>query len=154
MNDTPVFRRATQADLPAIVHMLADDDLGRQRERPNTPLPESYVRAFEKIDSDQNHELIVAELNGEVIGTLHLIYLPSISYQGGTRSQVESVRVDSKYRGKGIGAQMMAHAIQHAQEHGAHVMQLTSHETRKDAHRFYERLGFKKAHVGMKLNLK
>lgn len=154
MNNQITFRRAVQSDLPAIVYMLADDDLGSQRERPETPLAESYLTAFERIDADQNHELIVAEMNGEVIGTLHLIFLPSISYLGGTRSQVESVRVDSRYRGKGIGAQMMAHAIQRAKEHGAHVMQLTSHETRKDAHRFYEKLGFKKAHVGMKLSLK
>lgn len=154
MSNEITCRRALQADLPAIVHMLADDDLGSQREQVASPLPESYQKAFARIDHDENHELIVAELNGEVVGTLHLIFLPSISYMGGTRSQVESVRVDSKYRSKGIGAQMMGYAIQHAKERGAHVMQLTSHETRRDAHRFYERLGFKKAHVGMKLSLK
>jgi GNAT superfamily N-acetyltransferase len=152
--DQLIFRRATQADLPAIVHMLADDELGSQRERDEDPLPEPYLKAFSEIDSDKNHELIVAELNGEVIGTLQLMFLPSISFQGGLRAQVESVRVDSKIRGKGIGAKMMAYAIERAKERRAHVMQLTSHATRKDAHRFYERLGFKQAHVGMKLNLK
>ncbi|HMZ07524.1 MAG TPA: GNAT family N-acetyltransferase [Anaerolineales bacterium] len=154
MNNKIIFRRAVQADLSAIVHMLADDELGSQRERDELPLFKNYIEAFEKIDADKNHELIVAEMHGEVIGTLHLIFLPSISYMGGTRSQVESVRVDSKYRSQGIGAQMMAYAIERAKEHGAHVMQLTSHMTRKDAHRFYEKLGFQKAHVGMKLNLK
>lgn len=154
MNNKIIFRRAVQADLSAIVHMLADDELGSQRERDELPLLKNYIEAFEKIDADKNHELIVAEMHGEVIGTLHLIFLPSISYMGGTRSQVESVRVDSKYRSQGIGAQMMAYAIERAKEHGAHVMQLTSHMTRKDAYRFYEKLGFQKAHVGMKLNLK
>lgn len=154
MNNEITFRRAAQADLPAIVHMLADDELGSRRERLEDPLPEAYLRAFDEIDADKNHELIVAELNGAVVGTLHLTFLPSISFQGGLRSQVESVRVDSRHRGRGIGARMMEYAIARARERGAHVMQLTSHETRKDAHRFYERLGFKKAHVGMKLNLK
>ena len=97
------YRLATRADLPAIVRMLADDDLGRQRERYEVPIPESYDEAFEEIDNDPNHELIVAELNGEVMGTLHLMFLPSISFQGRLRAQIESVRVDKKYQGQGRG---------------------------------------------------
>jgi len=151
---TPFFRCATLADLSAIVRMLEDDGLGSQREKFEDPLPESYLKAFREIDVNKDHELIVADMDGEVVGTLHLTFIPSISYQGGLRAQVESVRVDSKLRGKGIGKQMMVYAIERAKERGAHLMQLTSHETRTDAHRFYEQLGFKKAHVGMKLNLK
>jgi GNAT superfamily N-acetyltransferase len=148
------FRAATSADLTAIVHMLADDDLGSQRERDEVPLPNSYQQAFEAIDSNPNHELIVAELDGQIIGTLHLIFLPSLSYQGGLRVQVEAVRVDKKFQNQKIGSQMMEHAIQRAKTRGAHLMQLTTHQTRTDAHRFYERLGFKASHLGMKLNLK
>lgn len=77
------FRQATRADLPSIVRMLADDDLGSQRERVENPLPASYYSAFEQINNDPNHELIVAERNREVIGTLHLMFLPSVSFQGG-----------------------------------------------------------------------
>ena len=149
-----VFRRAKQDDLPAIVRMLADDDLGSQRERFELPLPESYYVAFEQIEHDANHNLIVAELNGEVIGTLHLIFLPSLSFQGGLRAQVESVRVDKPYQSKGIGSEMMRWTIERARERGAHVVQLTTHKSREDAHRFYERLGFKGTHLGMKLSLK
>jgi GNAT superfamily N-acetyltransferase len=149
-----VFRLAKRTDLPAIVRMLADDDLGSQRERYEEPLPESYYTAFEQVDRDVNHELIVAELNGEVIGTLHLMLLPSLSFQGGLRAQVESVRVDKPHQGQGIGSDMMRWAIERAQGRGAHVVQLTTHKSRIDAHRFYERLGFKGTHLGMKLSLK
>ena len=148
------FRLATREDVPSIVRMLADDELGSQREKFVDPLPESYYSAFEAISGDPNHELIVAVSNGEVIGTLHLMFLPSLSFQGGLRAQVESVRVDTKYRGKGFGGKLMAWAIERARQRGAHVMQLTTHLTRKDAHRFYERLGFKGSHLGMKLSLK
>lgn len=148
------FRRATHQDVPSIVRLLAEDDLGSQRECYESPLPESYYAAFEQIDHDSNHELIVAELNGEVIGTLHLMFLPSLSYQGGLRAQVESVRVDQKYRGQGIGSELMKWTIDRAKERGAHLVQLTTHGSRVDAHRFYERLGFKGSHLGMKLNLK
>jgi len=149
-----IFRLATRADLPSIVRMLADDELGSQRERIEDPLPESYYVAFEQINQDPNHELIVAEQNGEVIGTLHLMFLPSVSFQGGLRAQVESVRVDTLFQSQGIGSEMMKWAMERAKQRGAHVVQLTTHKSRLDAHRFYERLGFKGSHLGMKLNLK
>lgn len=148
-----LFRQASHEDLPDIVRMLADDELGSQREIVEDPLPELYYTAFEQISCDPNHELIVAELDGKVIGTLHLIFLPSISYQGGLRSQVESVRVDRQFQNQGLGSEMMRWTIGRAKERGAHLMQLTTHNSREDAHRFYERLGFKKSHLGMKLNL-
>jgi len=154
MNDgNVVFRIATRADLPSIVRMLTDDELGSQREKYADPLPESYYAAFEQIEHDSNHELIVAELNGDVIGTLHLMFLPSISFLGGLRAQVESVRVDKACQGQGIGSDLMSWAIERAKARGAHVVQLTTHKSREDAHRFYERLGFKGSHLGMKLIL-
>src|SRR5919205_2900027 len=105
--DGIVFRLATRQDLPSIVRMLADDDLGSQRERVEDPLSESYYSAFEQINKDPNHELIVAERNGEVIGTLHLMFLPAISFQGGLRAQIESVRIDKRFQNQGIGSAMM-----------------------------------------------
>jgi len=149
-----LFRQATRADLPSIVRMLADDELGSQREQVENPLPASYYSAFEQINKDPNHELIVGERNGEVIGTLHLMFLPSVSFQGGLRAQVESVRVDKRLQGQGIGSEMMKWAMERARQRGAHIVQLTTHKSRVDAHRFYERLGFIGSHLGMKISLK
>ena len=100
------------------------------------------------------HELVVAELNREVVGIVHLMFLPTISFQGSLRAQIESVRVDKNYRNRGIGNEMLKWTIKRASERGAHVLQLTTHQSRADAHRFYERLGFKGTHLGMKLSLK
>ena len=148
------IRKAKIDDLQTIVHMLADDFLGSQREKLKDLLPESYVKAFREIEADPNNELIVAELDSEVIGTLQLTYTPSLSFQGGKRATVESVRVDARYRGQGIGREMMIWAMERAREKGCVSMQLTSHADRKDAHRFYENLGFNATHVGMKIALK
>jgi len=148
------MRLATAEDLPAIVHLLADDFLGQQREDLSEPLNENYINAFKEIDADANNELIVAELDGKDIGTLQLTFTPSLSYRGSKRCTVESVRVDTSLRGKGIGREMMLWAIERAKEKGCISMQLTSHKNREDAHRFYEQLGFAKSHVGMKLSLK
>ena len=154
MTDNIIFRIARREDVADIVCMLAEDELGSQREKYELPLPESYYAAFEQLDHDANHELIVAELNGEVVGTLHLMYLPSLSYAGGLRAQVESVRVDRNCQNQGIGTKMMKWAIKRAKKRGAHIVQLTTHKSRQAAHRFYERLGFRGSHVGMKLSLK
>ena len=134
--------------------MLADDVLGSTRERYETPLPTTYVKAFEEIDEDKNNELIVAALDGAVIGTLQLTFTPSISFQGGKRCTVESVRVDERYRGQGIGREMMLWAIERAKAKGCISMQLTTNNDRTDAHRFYANLGFSASHLGMKLKLK
>ena len=148
-----IFRVAAYADVSSIIRLLADDELGSLREKFENPIPKSYYSAFELIDKDRNHELIVAELDGEVIGTLHLMFLPSLSFQGGLRAQIESVRVDTHHQNQGIGSEMMKWAIQRAEDRKAHIVQLTTHKSRADAHRFYERLGFKGTHLGMKLNL-
>ena len=148
------FRQAKIEDLPEIVRMLADDFLGATRERYETPLPESYVKAFEEIDADVNNELIVAEKDGEIVGTLQITFTPSISFQGGRRATVESVRVDEKHRGQGFGKELMKWAIERAREENCVAMQLTTNSDRTDAHRFYENLGFKKSHLGMKLRLR
>lgn len=145
---------AKMDDLTAIVLMLADDFLGQQRERLEDPLPESYVQAFCEIEADSNNELIVAELDNEVVGTLQLTFTPSISFQGGRRCTVESVRVDGRYRGQGIGREMMLWAIKRAKQKGCISMQLTTNNERTDAYRFYENLGFSSSHLGMKLKLK
>lgn len=148
------FRKAKIEDLTEIVRMLADDFLGATRERYENPLPESYIKAFDEIDADKNNELIVAEADGEIVGTLQITFTPSISFQGGKRATVESVRVDKKHRGKGIGKELMNWAIARAKTENCITMQLTTNADRKDAHRFYENLGFKGSHLGMKLYLK
>lgn len=147
------FRAAKRNDLTTIVRMLADDFLGQQRERLEDPMPESYIRAFEEIDAEPNNELIVAEMDGEIVGALQLTITPSLSHQGGKRCTVESVRVEERYRGQGIGREMMLWAIGRARDKGCVSMQLTTHKDRTVAHRFYESLGFSGSHTGMKLKL-
>lgn len=147
------IRRATRVDIPDIVRLLADDPLGQHRESYSDPLPEIYFSAFERIDADPRNELMIAEVNGRVVGTLQLTLLPYLTYQGGTRAQIEAVRVDEAYRSRGLGRHLIEWAIERARQLGCHMVQLTTNAARPDALRFYERLGFVASHVGMKLEL-
>jgi len=152
-NPELTIRRATRADIPAIVHLLADDPLGQRRERDEDPVPVTYYDAFAQIDADPRNELVVVEMHGEVVGTLQLTLLPYLTYQGGTRAQIEAVRVDRRYRRQGVGYYLFVWAIERARHAGCHLVQLTTNASRDDAHRFYARLGFVASHIGMKLDL-
>ena len=148
------FRLATEQDLERIVEMLADDKLGAAREQFVLPLPEVYRTAFRAIDADPNNELVVACLGNEVIGVQQITYTPYLTRQGGWRATIEGVRTSSTVRGKGIGTKLINEAIQRAKNRGCHLIQLTTDKQREDALRFYERLGFKATHEGMKMSLK
>jgi ribosomal protein S18 acetylase RimI-like enzyme len=143
------IRLARREDVPAIVAMLADDRLGRGRERLEDPLPPSYFAAFEALDRDPNIRLVVAEEGGRVVGCLQLCVLPGLSSQGASRGLLEDVRVASDRRSRGIGEQLVRWAVAESRAKGCKLVELLTHHTRADAQRFYERLGFERSHVGM-----
>lgn len=146
-----VIRPATATDVPSIVAMLVDDEIGAGREKPDDLT--SYQAAFEAIDADPNNLLVVAEHNGEVVGTLQLTIIPGLSRIGSTRGLVEGVRVAASARGTGLGTKLMEWSIEESRARGCVIVQLTSDKARLDAHRFYDRLGFTNSHEGFKLPL-
>jgi ribosomal protein S18 acetylase RimI-like enzyme len=148
-----VFRRAQRSDLPSIVAMLADDELGRTREDASLPLNGKYVDAFAALERDPNQLLAVMVRSDEVVGCLQISFIPGLSRQGMWRGQIESVRIASSCRGEGLGRRLLEWAIAECRKRGCGVVQLTSDKTRHDARRFYESLGFRASHEGMKLNL-
>jgi GNAT superfamily N-acetyltransferase len=156
-----IFRRATRADLPAILELLADDEIARSRETPPRPAPAetpeavdaAYWAAFEAIDADPRNELIVADRAGTVIGTCQLTFIPSLSRRAAERMVIEAVRISSALRGHGIGRKMMLWSLDRARERGCRLAQLTTDKRRTEAHRFYASLGFEASHEGFKLAL-
>jgi ribosomal protein S18 acetylase RimI-like enzyme len=146
------IRPARRDDVRTIVGMLADDHLGKARERLEDPLPESYFRAFDAVADARNIQVVVAEDgDGAVIGCLQLCILPGISSQGASRALIEDVRVASHCRSRGIGEQLVQWAVAEARDKGCVLVELLTHQTRVDAQRFYARLGFAASHVGMTL---
>jgi len=145
------IRPASIDDIPAIVAMLADDPLGAQRESPDDLAP--YLTAMERLRADPHQHLVVAVREGRVVGTLQLTIIPGLSRRGATRSVIEGVRIHADERGGGLGSRLIEWAIDTSRREGCQLVQLTSDNTRTDAHRFYERLGFTASHVGFKLAL-
>jgi N-acetylglutamate synthase-like GNAT family acetyltransferase len=146
-------RKARIADLPRIIELLLEDDLGSLRESKSSELDANYIKAFHKIDSDPNQYLMVVENGDEIIGTCHLTIMPSLTFIGSIRMQIEAVRVAGKYRGQKIGSWMFDQAIIYAKAMDVSIIQLTTNKKRPQAKHFYEKLGFEASHEGMKLYL-
>jgi GNAT superfamily N-acetyltransferase len=147
------YRRATAADLAAIVAMLADDLLGASRENASSAMDDSYRAAFDEIAADPNQFLCVVEDGRRIVGTLQLSFIPGLSRNGAKRGQIEAVRIVSDRRGGKLGEAMFAWAIRECRERGCSLVQLTTDKARSDAHRFYDRLGFEPTHIGYKLEI-
>ncbi|MEH0936480.1 GNAT family N-acetyltransferase [Micromonospora psammae] len=150
MSDLTI-REATRADLPALLALLADDVLGRGRD--HVEVDEAYERAFAEITADPRNQQIVAELDAEPVACLQITYIPGLGRHGAERALIESVRVRSDLRGRGVGRQLMEWAVDQARQRGCGLVQLTTDKSRADAHRFYRSLGFVASHEGMKLPL-
>jgi GNAT superfamily N-acetyltransferase len=146
-------RRALISDVPAIIALLADDDLGRGREDPSPAALASYESAFHTLAGDANQLPLVLVMEGVVRGYLQITFIPGLSRGGMWRGLIESVRIDTCVRGQGLGALLMNAAIAACRDRGCGLVQLTTDKRRIDAQRFYERLGFEASHVGMKLAL-
>jgi GNAT superfamily N-acetyltransferase len=148
------LRRAVAGDVPAIVNLIAADQLGATRDgvRSDDDLA-AYRQAFAAIDTDPAHMLVVAEAGTGIVGTLQLSFIPGLARRGALRAQIEAVRVHQDYRSRGLGAAMVDWAIGEARRRGCALVQLTTDKSRVSAHRFYQRLGFVASHEGMKLAL-
>lgn len=149
------FRKAELEDLEEIISLLADDFLGGKRECFQIPLPKDYVLAFETINKSSDNLLVVVDHpQRKVIGTMQLIFIPGLSYQGRSKIKIEAVRVNKNFRSQGIGKIMMDYVVAEAKKRGCDAIQLVTSIERKDTHKFYHRFGFEsESLIAMELNL-
>lgn len=144
-------RRARLADLPALDRLYRELHLDEYDEFASTAA--KFRSAFGSIARNRDHHLLVAEQSGRVVGTLHLLMFRHLGHGLRPVAIVENVVVRSGLRSKGIGERMMAAAGTIAQANGCYKMSLTSNIQRPRAHRFYERLGWRRTHFGFSFDL-
>ncbi len=154
MTENLIIRRARETDLTALIAIFAADEVGGHGDTTEESAYQDYLRAFNVIDASQNEQLFVAELEGEVVGTFQILFNRTLTGRGSLSMILEAVQTRGDMRGRGIGAQMIHHAIEEARRRDCLTVRLTSNMARTDAHRFYERLGFAKSHFGFKMKLK
>nr|WP_210273328.1 GNAT family N-acetyltransferase [Rhizobium leguminosarum] len=141
-------------DLPALVSIFAADAVGGHGDTTDPVAFADYVRAFAAIEASPDQVLYVAVCGGEVVGTFQTMVTTTLTGRGSSAMIIEAVQTRADMRGQGIGAGMIEFAIAEAKGRGIKRVASTSNAIRKDAHRFYERLGFKPSHLGFKMALK
>lgn len=151
---TVQIKEAAEGDLDAIIALFADDPIGGHGDTTDPEALPDYRAAFARIAASPNERLYVAELDGEVVGTFQTMITTTLTARGSANMIIEAVQTRADMRGRGIGAAMIGFAVEKARQDGMRLVQLTSNAARKDAHRFYERLGFTPSHIGFKIKLK
>ena len=128
-----VVREAQAQDIPALARLAGE--LGY-------PTEESQMRRrFDRVMTDPEHRVYVAEsVAGAVIGWVHVHLTRYLATD--LRGELAGLIVAATARSRGIGAQLLGAAEAWTRAQGAELLSLRSNVTRKDAHRFYERLGY------------
>ena len=153
MGQDLAFRSAQLSDLPAIIALHEADILGGHGDAWTEENRPAYRRAMEALLKDPREYVLVVELDGVLVGSMIATLLVELSGRARPHVLFRSIQIDARYRGRGIGAEMMAHAEEEARQRGATVAELTSSRKRTDAHRFYDRLGYAQSHLGFKKKL-
>lgn len=101
---------------------------------------DNSLAMLERVISSEETYLFVAIEEGEIIGTLTLLFyqIPS-----GRKAWIEDVIVEQLARGKGVGTALMRHAMHTARSQAAEKVDLTSHPDRKAANKLYQKMGFR-----------
>lgn len=141
-------RDAGPGDLDRLLELYAP--LGGPRE--DAPATNGNAEdLFTRVLLDPNQRTLVAEVYGEVVGTLVIVIVPNLAHGGAPYAVVENVVVDEEYRGEGIGKALVEEAMKLAREAGAYKLALCSNGGRSEAHGFYRSMGFEQTHVGFEV---
>ena len=95
---------------------------------------------FEKINSNPDHIIAVAEIDGKIVGATTLLIESKFIHQGGLVGHIEDVSVDKDFQGKKIGEKIMKYLLEVSKNRGCYKTILNCTD---DVKRFYEKLGFK-----------
>jgi len=134
------IREAVDAEVAEVLRVLAESGIDGERSFTVDEAREHLAR----IQQNANYRLLVALVDGEILGTYSLVLVDKLGKRGSPAGVVEDVAVSPSAQRKGVGRAMMAHAIEECRKAGCYKVALSSNLKRGDAHRFYESLGFER----------
>ncbi|WP_327243376.1 GNAT family N-acetyltransferase [Streptomyces sp. NBC_01320] len=130
--ETEVVHEATDEVVEAFARLLP------QLSSKAKPLSHEAVG---RLTAASTNTLLVARVEGVIVGTLTLVMSPLPS---GLRAHIEDVVVDAASRGHGVGRVLIDKALGLASDAGARTVDLTSRPSREAANLLYERAGFQR----------
>ena len=134
------IREAVDAEVAEVLRVLAESGIDGERSFTVDEAREHIARIRQRA----TYRLLVALVDGEILGTYSLVLVDKLGKRGSPAGVVEDVAVSPSAQRKGVGRAMMAHAIEECRKAGCYKVALSSNLKRSDAHRFYESLGFER----------
>jgi GNAT superfamily N-acetyltransferase len=145
-------REACRSDLDDLLVLYVELAEDRSGAAPADAATSGAV--LDAITQDRSRRLVVATVDGKVVGTVDLVIVPNLTHAGKPWAVVENVIVAREFRRQGVASQLMHHVIDTARSAGCYKVQLHSGKQRAaEAHEFYRRLGFEAVAEGFKLFL-
>jgi GNAT superfamily N-acetyltransferase len=135
-----LFREAGEDDLAAILRLYASAQINDE-ESFTVEEARQHMQVFRRYPS---YRIFIALIDDAIVGTYELLMMDNLAKRGKKSGVVEDVAVDPAYQGRGIGRAMMEHAREQCRRAGCYKFVLSSNLRRKDAHRFYDALGFER----------
>ena len=131
----PIIRELRKDDLwngflTTLDSLRQTSDIGRNKAE----------EVFEKINSNPDHIIVVAELDGKIVGTTTLLIEPKFIHGGRLVGHIEDVVVDKNFEGQRIGEKIIKYLLEFAKNRGCYKTIL---DCTDDVKPFYEKLGFK-----------
>jgi GNAT superfamily N-acetyltransferase len=145
------IRHAVEADIPRILELYRQLSFSPD-EYQAAPVADCR-KIFKRMKKVPGYELLVAEEDGEVLGTTVLAILPGFAHNTSSFAVVEYVVVHETCRGRGIGRQLMEYVVDRAKKAGCYKIMLTSDLRRERAHNFYRSIGFEASAHGFRMYL-
>ena len=143
------FRTASVDDVPAVLALFEAAGI----DPPGTADLDLARATFERMQRHPDYRVWLALLDGEIVGTFALAIMDNLGHRCAPSALVEDVAVHRACQGRGVGRQMIGHAIGQARSKGCYKLALSSNAVRTGAHAFYERLGFQPHGISFVVNL-
>jgi GNAT superfamily N-acetyltransferase len=150
-----LVRSAAPHDLERLLELLDELRAGATPGIPWTrPSDERAAAVLDAILDEPGRSLLIAELEGELVGALDLTVHPNLTHGASPVAWIENVVVDATHRRRGIGSALMQEGIDRADAAGCYKVQLLSNDGRAPAHAFYASIGFRASATGFRRYLR
>jgi GNAT superfamily N-acetyltransferase len=144
-----IIRPAEPEDIGAVLRLYAQPafDDGKVLDEVSARAP------YDRFSHYPDYKIYIAEVDARIVGSFALLVMLNLGHLGAPSAIVEDVVVDPAMQNRLIGQRMMEAAMALARDKGCYKLVLSSNERRTGAHRFYDRLGFKRHGISFHVEL-
>lgn len=137
MGDRSMIREANKNDLDEILQLylyLHETSIPEESEQ--------LRKTWENIVNDENHHLILCEVDGKIVASCVCVIIPNLTRNVRPYAFIENVVTHGDYRKKGYATACLDYARQIAEENHCYKMMLLTGSKEESTLNFYRNAGY------------